>query len=473
MKFEKFQSLREKMIQEGTLNESVKSFQEYKELFVEASNELESEEILSTIEESDIDILGIAAFEDTQLDEADSKSNIFKNIFGWMKLKGLSSKYMKSMVDEGIVEMDYARRKAASDSKEETEQLKQAHTAKKDALTDRTKAIAEKIDSIATTDFLKKVAQKTKIGARIKKNEVILKIASKEEAKELRLRNAELNQDLQSVDGELREYEKENKEAIKDAKKEAAEKIKGEIGQLEEKIKDVQKQIIDKEDSLSNVGESATYEAEGDDAPKKQTAEEKGKIYAELATLKADKAKLLDQQLEKKKAYNEATESDEYDLESGQEEIEGLVQDAKDYEQKANDAGTEVSDTPTEDKPTDDTPAEDKPSDNTPAEDKPSEEEPAEDVEVDKEAVEKQQKTVDNLKAEIQQLETDIKDAEAEKTKKNKQAADILKGAMDGKKKSLVKAEEKLAELKKGKKKETAQESRSTMTFEEFRISRK
>ena len=654
MKFEKFSILRKTLIENGSINESVKSFQEYKELFTEAANQLEAEEIVATIEESDINFIGIAAFEDTKVDEADSAGNVFKNIFGFMRIKSLTNKYTKAMVDEAIADMDFKRKKAASETKEETENLKEAHALKKATLTDNTKALGEKIDNLGTTDFLKNVAKRTKLNARLKKNQILLKIANKEETKELKLSNKKITDSIATADGELREYEKENKEEIKDATKEAAKKLKEEVAALETQISDVQKKIDDQEDKLgtattestineamispsgakglrsghkiktqngtytitgfgsqtnatkdfeatnekgkkfnlrvslrgargiqvaaapslnfpekeemleSIVNEESVNEAgklkvgkedfsfllklndkelvkkldsirnqqavnakqymsarsKGDDTSKIEKEGEslanqeraviearirvnestineavKGKaaIYGEIAKLKAEKAKLLDSQLEKKNTYNQTGGEDPYSVDGVKDEITKLVKDAGSYEEKAERAGKSIKKKSGEEETTTDTPGEKETTTDTPGEKETATDTPGEkETKATPEEIEAAGGEVTNAKTAYDELKDgdDKKGIIQAKIKhlQAQQKLSKLKGddeeTQAGFPQEIEAEMQKLQDLDKesGAKKESVKSvptseipktKKSTMTFEEFRSSKK
>jgi regulator of replication initiation timing len=281
-------------------------------------------------------------FEDETVNEA--AKDIWKNIKGLFKLNSLEKRYIKAMVDEGAAELDYARRVKASDSKEETEQLRQAHKLKMDALTDKAKAVADAIDDIATTDWLKTKTKTIKIKARIAKNNILIKISSKEEAKELGLKNAELNQELTTAQNELREYEKDKKDEIKDAFAEKKEEIKAKIEDINNKLKDNQKAILDAE---GKTDESTIYE--------ESKFELLGKLKQERAVLKSSLLKL-------KQEFNQyASDNEKYNVEEDEKDIEKLASDAKEYIEKAKE------------EPADEEPAKEEPAKEEPAKDKKAE----------------------------------------------------------------------------------------------------
>lgn len=375
MKFENFLDIRKTLVSEGIVNESTKSYKEYSNSFYVKQLEKKYPEVYEDFDKNpfeglEIDLVGAAALEDFRVNEVAGKagaavSNVFKNIIGFMRIKALAGKYTKSMVDEAIADMDYARRKkaagAGAETKDNAEQLKTAHDAKKEAIKDRTKAIAEKIDNIASTEFLKKVATRTKIAARIKKNEVVLRIASKEEAKELKLKNGELTQDLQRIDGELRDYEKDNADEIEDAKKQAAEQFKEKITELTDQIKEVRKEITDAESEISDSeNEGFQFEAEDEEdadfnledgeeeAGNKDAKTARLKAYQTIGPLKQKIGEFYEERAMAKQSYNEAMGEEEYDPEDDQESAQNAYKDAEEYQEKAEKLEQELGEEPEE-----------------------------------------------------------------------------------------------------------------------------
>jgi hypothetical protein len=322
LKFDKFKQLREKLISEGAINESHQSFREYRELFEEAEFDAAVEEAIGNLEEDDIDYAGIAALEDLKVEEAGTAGekigNFFKNIIGFARLKSLNGKYTKALVGEAVAKMDFERKKDASDSKEETDRLRAAFDTKKSELSDRAKNIAQRMDDIATTEFLKNYAKKVKLQAKLKKNDIVIKIAGKEEARELKLRNAEITKDIQTADNELREYQKENAAKIKDAKKEVLAKTEEEIGKLGKKDSELRKNIGDKEADLGT--------AEGSD---------KAKIHGELANAQVERAKHLNNVIDKKETFNTVKGEEEYSTDKDESTAKNLIAAAEENTEKA------------------------------------------------------------------------------------------------------------------------------------------
>jgi chromosome segregation ATPase len=336
MKFETFYKIRQSLKENGILSESVSSYEEYSSLF---STAVIHQQVAESIDkEMDRIELSIACLEEIQIDEArDSGSNIFSTIISYMRIKSMAAKYIRAMVDEGVNDMDYYRRRAAArkagKDSAETENLKVAHQTKADALTDRVKAIADRIDTIAgSSEFLNRAAQKVKTTGRIKKNEILIKIASKEEAKELKLKNAELNKDLVTIDNELRDYQSDNKDEIEKAVKEQMDKVKGQIDDIKGKIDGI-------EDKITEV-----------DAESPEAKSEKAEALKKIIELKIKKAEMLEKQIELETQYNQLKKTededaeDEYDVENATEKLESLKDDIKDQAKEAEKLAAEAGD---------------------------------------------------------------------------------------------------------------------------------
>ena len=284
-------------------------------------------------EEMDKICVGIAALEDSRIEE---KMGILKVLINYVRIKSMGATYVKAMVDEGINDMDYYRRRKAAANKDgkasgETEQLKVSHDTKAAALEDRTKAIGAKIDNLAgDSEFLRAAATKMKIVGRIKKNEILIKISSKEEAKELGLRNADLSKDLVTKDNELRDYEKENKEEVDEAKDKLTKDKKKEIGDIDDKISALQKKITDIDTQISGMSEALEIlEAEGDKEADAEKKKEIAKLHGELAKHKEQKLKLLTQKQKVASEYNALVGKDEYSVDAMDKEIANLSVDLK------------------------------------------------------------------------------------------------------------------------------------------------
>ena len=175
-------------------------------------------------------------------------TNAFKYLVGLFRLRGLRNQYRKAMIDEGIAEMDYQRkrkaaRKAGTSDKADQDTLDAAHETKMESLEDRTKAISDRMDTVAVTDWLKRRVSRVKYEARIDKNKVLIKIASKEEARELQLTNADLSDNIATLDEELREYESKNKKSFDEAKKKMAEEAREKVSAANEKLKKTQRTL--------------------------------------------------------------------------------------------------------------------------------------------------------------------------------------------------------------------------------------
>ena len=333
MKFAKFQEIRNSL----SLNESVRGFSDYMNEFYAEKGVKESEESLDKFMKE----AGKAAFsEDLKVMEAggggkatDAVANFFKNIMGYVKLNGLKSKYVKAMVDEGAEELRYVKMKEkmkqAGKDKEATETMTKAHDTKKEQQKEKTKAIADRIDDVASTDFLKKVASRIKIEARIKKSEILIKIADDERKKELSNLIGELKAKAAELESEIQKDDPSNDE---DAKKAALKQLKDKISETGEEIKKINGQIEELENKLPKKADESVQEAEGDEKEEsKENAKVRLEVYKELIPLKEKKAELVQQQIQNKQAYNVAAEKEEYKIDDKEENVENLKSEIENY----------------------------------------------------------------------------------------------------------------------------------------------
>jgi hypothetical protein len=211
-----------------------------------------------------------------------------KNPIKWKKIKNNAKKFQKAKVAQSLNDVDYAKRKekgkAADLSKDKKEILDQANKAKNSALADTTSNISQRMDDLATTPGLKQVVKLAKTKSNIAANQIALKAASGEEAKQLRIKAKALAGKAADAQQALKDYESTDK-------KEPAEKeTKTPVAPESDKIaKDKAK--VAKDAVLDEIGKAKTaYDAvkDGDD--------EKAKLQAEIKFKQAQqkKAKLDD-----------------------------------------------------------------------------------------------------------------------------------------------------------------------------------
>ena len=138
-----------------------------------------------------------------------------KNPIKWKKIKNNAKKYQKAKVAQALNDVDFAKRKekgkTADLSKEKIEVLNQANKAKNAALKDTASNIAQRMSDLATTPGLKRVAQLAKTKSAMAANQIALKAATGEEAKQLKIKAKELATDAAGQQKALADYESTEK----------------------------------------------------------------------------------------------------------------------------------------------------------------------------------------------------------------------------------------------------------------------
>jgi hypothetical protein len=125
------------------------------------------------------------------------------------KIKNNAKKYQQALVQVAINNLDFEKKKAAGNvDKTKADVLKAANNQKNQALKDQASAISDRMDQLATTPGLKKVASIAKNKSKMAAAETALKTADGEEAKALKLKIKSLNQKVAADQQELKDYEK-------------------------------------------------------------------------------------------------------------------------------------------------------------------------------------------------------------------------------------------------------------------------
>ena len=200
-----------------------------------------------------------------------------KNPIKFTKIKNNAKKFQKAKVAQALNNVDYAKRKEKGKdnlSKKQQEVLDQANAAKNSALKDTTSQIGSRMDDLATTPGLKQVVKVAKTKTSLAANGIVLKAATGEEAKQLKIKQKELTKKAASAQQGLSDYESTDK------KEEPAEKeTKTPVAPESDKIaKDKAK--VAKDAVLDEIGKAKTaYDAvkDGDDETAKLQAEIKFK----------------------------------------------------------------------------------------------------------------------------------------------------------------------------------------------------
>ena len=201
MRFEQFVSIKESLLNEGY------SETEYKYL-VDIS-----ESVLTEQEEED-------------LFEGELYEGALGDLINRVRMLGLGKKLTKAKVDKALLDVDTKKKIRAGIPPEKKEILLAATETKTKASDELVRGIVQKIDDLAADSaWLKKVATKLKTEAAIKSSEILIKAASKEEAKELKLAIQKKQERIANAEEELRDYETGAQEKAKKESKEEIEKI--------------------------------------------------------------------------------------------------------------------------------------------------------------------------------------------------------------------------------------------------------
>ena len=138
-----------------------------------------------------------------------------KNPIKWKKIKNNSKKFQKAKVAQALNGVDFAKRKekgkSADLSKDKLEILNQANKAKDAALKDTTSNIGQRMDDLATTPGLKQVVKLAKTKSSMAANQIALKAASVEQAKQLKIKAKALAGKAADAQQALKDYESTDK----------------------------------------------------------------------------------------------------------------------------------------------------------------------------------------------------------------------------------------------------------------------
>ena len=150
-----------------------------------------------------------------------------KNPVKWIKIKNNAKKYQKARVAQALNDVDYAKRKEKAQgdlTPKQKEVLTQANKAKNSALADTASNIGQRMADLATTDGLKQVVKLAKTKSSLAANKIVLKAASGEEAKRLKIKQTKLTAKATDAQKALKDYESDGEKPAKAAPKTAAKK---------------------------------------------------------------------------------------------------------------------------------------------------------------------------------------------------------------------------------------------------------
>ena len=172
--------------------------------------------------------------------------DFIKSPIKFMKIKKNLKMYQKALVQQSINDVDYAKKKDASQEDpdpKKLEVLKQANLAKNKALKDQVDAITDRMTELSKGDEgLGKVVSMGKNKSKLQAAKVVMKATSGEEAKALKLEIATLEDRVADDEKSLKDYAakqepKEKSQAEKDAEDaEAKAKSDAQLGGYDENV---------------------------------------------------------------------------------------------------------------------------------------------------------------------------------------------------------------------------------------------
>lgn len=265
------------------------------------------------------------------------------------KLKKALKSYQKDLVDQALNDLDYEKRKEASDGKGDpkaTERLQVAHKTKNDQLKARAQADVEKINDITNGNkAAEAVAKSGKIEARMAATQIAYKHADDQEKDALKLKLDKLSKEKQETLADINKYASsaDDEAAAEQKKKEEEEKKKKEEEEAKEKERKEQEELAklnkgkegDPKNGETNSGNgSDNGSGKGKDEPKepKKEGETEPKPKDETGEdklAKKEKGSVAKQQIEKNKKQLEELKKDP---EANKEKIEKLEAKIKQLE---------------------------------------------------------------------------------------------------------------------------------------------
>ena len=230
-----------------------------------------------------------------------------KNPIKWKKIKNNAKKFQKAKVAQALNDIDYEKKKAASGSKDSDKNaiLKAANAKKNDTLKQDTSDIGSRMDDLATTPGLKKVVTLAKSKSSLAANKIIIKAATGEEAKQLKVQQKKLVKKIGAAKTALADYESTDKKE-EPAKKAAPPKVDNADTTKKEDNKDI-------EDKANKAADKEIADAK--DAGNKSKEERKDSVSAKL---EADI-----------KAYNKSIEDERASMTKSMKDLDAAKRDQK------------------------------------------------------------------------------------------------------------------------------------------------
>ena len=135
-----------------------------------------------------------------------------QNPIKFIKLKNNAKRYQKTLVQKALNDLDFEKKKQAAGGEvdaDKKEVLAAANKAKNQALSDKEKAIADRMTDLATSPGLQAVKTLAISKAKVAAAEIALKGADGEESKQLKIKIKELNAKASKAQQEIKDYTKE------------------------------------------------------------------------------------------------------------------------------------------------------------------------------------------------------------------------------------------------------------------------
>ena len=179
--------------------------------------------------------------------------DVLKSPIKYVKIKNNAKKLVKAKVAVALNDVNFEKKKQKSSIKdpEKNAVLTKANAAKNTALKDVAKGVSDRMDTLASSPILKKVSSLAKAKAALAANKTILKSATGEEAKQLKVKQTELNKKAIELAGGIKDFEStaakkkdtksEPETKVDDAPRETPDTNEDKIAQLEGKIADQDK----------------------------------------------------------------------------------------------------------------------------------------------------------------------------------------------------------------------------------------
>lgn len=278
----------------------------------------------------------------------------------FIKLKNNAKRYQQTLVQQALNDLDFEKKKQAAGGEvdaDKKEVLAAANKAKNQALSDKEKAIADRMADLATSPGLQAVKTLAISKAKVAAAEITLKGADGEESKQLKIKIKELNAKASKAEKAIKDYTKE--EPAKKVEPESTQREEPEQQELPPTAQAEEtpnKEAIEKLNTkIEAAREKYKQASEGDDVKAKTDTElavaqlklEKGKLENDKDAIQSAQDSI--ERIKMRSGEAEATDNTETETtEPGEKEdntekiaaldskIDGLKQDKKTKEDQLN-----------------------------------------------------------------------------------------------------------------------------------------